>query len=67
MERLGLDEHGLTAHHLARHTAATIWAKGGASGPQLMAAGGWDTLEMVERYMEVDEEMAAEAVSKDGH
>src|ERR1700730_2259175 len=47
----GLDMHGLTAHHVTRHTAATLAGDAGASLAELMALGRWSSPQMAMRYM----------------
>lgn len=47
--------------HAIRRTFATQLGKKGASLAQMRAAGGWKTAEQAMRYMQVDEDLAAEA------
>ena len=51
MKAAGLDMHGLTAHHVTRHTAATLAGDAGASLAELMALGRWSSPQMAMRYM----------------
>jgi integrase len=39
----GIDPHGLTPHHVTRHTAATLALENGTSILGAMAQGGWDS------------------------
>ncbi len=55
---------GLTAHHVCRHTAATIAGNDGASLAELMRLGGWDTAAMAMRYMHASDEQARKAVER---
>lgn len=50
VDALKIDRHGLTPSHVARHTAATLMGDAGTGALDLKAAGGWATLEMVDRY-----------------
>jgi hypothetical protein len=54
LERLGIasrnERRGLTAHHVARRTAATLLVDAGVSTKDRMAAGGWKSIEAAERY-----------------
>jgi integrase len=56
------DKNGefLTVHAI-RRTFATELGKRGATLAQMRAAGGWKTAEQAMRYMQVDEDLAAEA------
>lgn len=45
-----IDRHGLTAHHVTRHTAATLALESGVSILGAMAQGGWDSMQSMERY-----------------
>jgi len=45
-----VDRRGLTAHHVARRTAATLLVDAGVSTKDRMAAGGWESIEAAERY-----------------
>ncbi len=47
--------------HAIRRTFATELGKRGATLAQMRAAGGWKTAEQAMRYMQVDEDLAAEA------
>lgn len=47
--------------HAIRRTFATELGKRGATLAQMRAAGGWRTAEQAMRYMQVDEDLAAEA------
>lgn len=47
------DRDGLTAHHVTRHTAATMAGASGATLAEMMAFGRWATPQMVVRYMKV--------------
>lgn len=53
-ERLGIatreERRGLTAHHVARRTAATLLVDARVSTKDRMAAGGWESIEAAERY-----------------
>lgn len=51
---LGLDAKGLTAHHVARHTACTLAADLTRDVRTLQAVGRWKSLEMVQRYLHPD-------------
>lgn len=52
IERAGIDDLGLTAHHVTRRTAATIaGAKPGASLAGMKAQGGWRSSAVVDMYM----------------
>ena len=44
------ERRGLTAHHVARRTAATLLVDAGVSTKDRMAAGGWESIEAAERY-----------------
>lgn len=55
---------GLTAHHVCRHTAATIAGNDGASLAELMRLGGWDTPAAALRYMHASDEQARKAVER---
>lgn len=44
------DRRGLTPHHVARRTSATLLVDAGASTKDRMAAGGWESVEAAERY-----------------
>jgi integrase len=46
----GIDMHGLTPHHVTRHTAATIALGNGASILGAMSQGGWDSMQSMQRY-----------------
>jgi len=45
-----VDRRGLTPHHVARRTAATLLVDAGVSTKDRMAAGGWESIEAAERY-----------------
>lgn len=59
-----IPEHGLTAHHVTRHTACTIAAQEGATFAELMALGGWRTPAMALRYMNIDGKLSRGAVER---
>jgi site-specific recombinase XerD len=42
--------HGLTPHHVTRHTAATLALENGVSVLGVMAQGGWDSMQSMQRY-----------------
>lgn len=44
------DKRGLTPHHVARRSAATMLVDAGVSTKDRMAAGGWDSIEAAESY-----------------
>jgi len=46
----GIDRHGLTPHHVTRHTAATLALENGVSILGAMAQGGWDSMQSMQRY-----------------
>jgi integrase len=46
----GIDMHGLTPHHVTRHTAATLALENGTSILGAMAQGGWDSMQSMQRY-----------------
>jgi len=58
-KRLGIatldDKRGLTAHHVARKTSATMLVDAGVSTKDRMAAGGWDSVAAAELYDHGDE------------
>lgn len=58
----GIDDHGLTAHHVCRHTACTLAAQAGASLADLMDLGGWSSPAMAARYMHLDGQGSKRAV-----
>lgn len=58
------DTHGLTAHHVTRHTACTIAGNEGATLAQLMALGGWTTPACAMRYFHIDAEQAKLAAER---
>jgi integrase len=65
LEQAGiLDRHGLTAHHVTRHTAATLIGEKGATLAELMAFGRWATPSMAARYMKVSQAQAKAAASR---
>jgi len=45
-----VERRGLTPHHVARRTAATLLVDAGVSTKDRMAAGGWESIEAAERY-----------------
>ena len=48
----GIDGHGLTPHHVTRHTAATLAAeKPSATLAGLMAQGAWRSASIPEKYL----------------
>ena len=58
----GKDPNGETLTiHAIRRTAATRIGKRGASIAEMRAFGGWKTMSQANRYLEVDEELAAKA------
>jgi integrase len=59
-----IPEHGLTAHHVTRHTACTIAGNEGATFAELMALGGWTTPAMAMRYFHADAKLSRGAVEK---
>lgn len=60
----GIAQHGLTAHHVTRHTACSIAGNNGATLAELMALGGWRTPGMAMRYLHVDAELSRGAVER---
>jgi integrase len=50
----GIDLAGLTAHHVARHTCATLAAEQCDDVRTLQAVGRWKSLAMVQKYFHVD-------------
>jgi integrase len=60
----GLDMHGLTAHHVTRHTAATLAGDAGASLAELMALGRWSSPQMAMRYMHENAKRSKAALEK---
>lgn len=60
----GIDEQGLTAHHVCRHTACTIAGLQGAALAELMALGGWNSPSMAMHYLHLDGEAAKRACDR---
>jgi hypothetical protein len=58
------DKRGLTAHHVARHTGATLVSDAGASLAERMAAGGWESVQAAERYDHEDVERSRRALER---
>lgn len=54
VRELKLDATGLTAHHVARHTACTLAADRTRDVRALQAVGRWKSLEMVQKYLHPD-------------
>ena len=57
----GIDQHGLTPHHVTRHTAATIAMENGVSILGVMAQGGWDSMQSMQRYTHANLQHARQA------
>lgn len=64
MKAAGLDMHGLTAHHVTRHTTATLAGDAGASLAELMALGRWSSPQMAMRYMHENAKRSKAALEK---
>lgn len=64
MRAAGLDMHGLTAHHVTRHTTATLAGDAGASLAELMALGRWSSPQMAMRYMHENAKRSKAALEK---
>ena len=64
MRAAGLDLQGLTAHHVTRHTAATLAGDAGASLAELMALGRWSSPQMAMRYMHENAKRSKAALEK---
>jgi integrase len=60
----GIDRTGLTAHHTARHTCATLAAEGAPSIAHLQAVTRHRSLAMVERYVHPNGELSKEVLSR---
>jgi integrase len=60
----GLDMTGLTAHHVTRHTAATLAGDAGASLAELLALGRWSSPQMAMRYMHENAKRSKAALEK---
>ncbi len=58
------DKRGLTAHHVARHTGATLVSDAGASLAERMAAGGWESVQAAQRYDHEDVERSRRALER---
>jgi integrase len=58
------DAHGLTAHHTARHTTATLAGEAGATLAELMALGRWSTPQIASRYMKVSARASKAALGR---
>jgi len=58
------DRRGLTAHHVARHTGATLVSDAGASLAERMAAGGWESVQAAQRYDHEDVERSRRALER---
>jgi integrase len=50
VKRLGIDTHGLTPHHVARHTLATQLGEDGVSTNDLQSMLCWSSRSMADRY-----------------
>jgi hypothetical protein len=46
----GIDQHGLTPHHVTRHTAATLALENGVPVLGAMAQGCWDSMQSMQQY-----------------
>jgi integrase len=57
----GIDQHGLTPHHVTRHTAATLALENGVSILGVMAQGGWDSMQSMQRYTHANLQHARQA------
>ena len=57
----GIDQHGLTPHHVTRHTAATLALENGVSVLGAMAQGGWDSMQSMQRYTHAQLQHARQA------
>ncbi len=64
MAAAGIDTRGLTAHHVTRHTVATLAGDAGASLAELMALGRWSTPQMAMRYMHENAKRSKAALEK---
>lgn len=64
MKKAGITRKGITAHHHARHSAATIAAGETMDVLALQALGRWRSLRMVERYTHAKAERARPVISK---
>lgn len=64
IDGLGIDRHGLTPNHVARHTAATLMGDARAGALELKAAGGWSTLETADRYTHSSAEASKRAFER---
>jgi site-specific recombinase XerD len=62
--KAGITKKGVTAHHHARHSAATIAAGGTQDMLAIQALGRWQSLRMVERYTHPKTERARPVISK---
>jgi integrase len=56
-----IDQHGLTPHHVTRHTAATLALENGTSILGAMAQGGWDSMQSMQRYTHAQLQHARQA------
>jgi len=54
VKELGIDEFGLTAHHVARHSCITHAAERGASFKALMEMGRWSSPQVAMDYLHLD-------------
>jgi integrase len=64
MKKAKITKKGITAHHHARHSAATIAAGETTDVLALQALGRWRSLRMVERYTHPQVERARPVISK---
>lgn len=64
LKATGIDRTGLTAHHTARHTCATLAAEGAPSIAHLQAVTRHKSLAMVERYVHPNGELSREVLDK---
>lgn len=62
--QLELDAHGLTAHHVARHSLATQVGERGATLAELLATFRWATPQMAMRYMKVNARLSRAALRR---
>ena len=66
VDRLGWKREGLVAHHVGRHSLATLVAGRGASSPEMQALFGWKTRAMADRYTHPTRADAARALGRLG-
>jgi site-specific recombinase XerD len=64
IKKAKITKAGITAHHHARHSAATIAAGETMDVLALQALGRWRSLRMVERYTHPKAERARSVISK---